>query len=73
MSPAEGAEISILRRDAAATQRLLPKRARRLGREPDTDADLCEFEVVAGNAAYQQGERFYLTRAQARNAYGTAN
>ncbi|HUI22557.1 MAG TPA: hypothetical protein VLZ74_16140 [Methylocella sp.] len=28
-----------------------------------------EFEVAMGNAAYQEGERFYLTRAQAQQAY----
>jgi hypothetical protein len=30
---------------------------------------ICEFEVVKGNAAYRQGERFYLTPAQAESAY----
>ena len=30
---------------------------------------LCEFEVLAGNAAYQKGERFLLTAARARRAY----
>jgi hypothetical protein len=28
-----------------------------------------EFEVVTGNAAYREGERFYLTPAQAKRAY----
>ncbi len=28
-----------------------------------------EFEVVAENAAYRKGERFYLTPAQAESAY----
>jgi hypothetical protein len=30
---------------------------------------LCEFEVLAGNAAYQKGEHFFLTPARARRAY----
>ncbi len=36
-------------------------------RQPE--AGLCEFEVVAGNAAYSKGERFYLTWPQAERAY----
>jgi len=28
-----------------------------------------EFEVVTGNASYREGERFYLTPAQAERAY----
>jgi hypothetical protein len=28
-----------------------------------------EFEVIAENAAYKRGERFYLTPAQAKRAY----
>ena len=31
--------------------------------------ELCEFEVLAGNAAYQKGEHFFLTPARARRAY----
>lgn len=31
-----------------------------------------EFEVVSGNAAYREGERFYLTPAQAQRAYPAA-
>lgn len=33
---------------------------------------LCEFEVVSGNAAYREGERFYLTPERASRAYPTA-
>ncbi len=32
-------------------------------------ADMYEFEVIAENAAYKRGERFYLTPAQAKRAY----
>lgn len=35
-------------------------------------AGMYEFEVVSGNAAYREGERFYLTQAQAQRAYPTA-
>jgi hypothetical protein len=28
-----------------------------------------EFEVIAENAAYRKGERFYLTPSQAKRAY----
>jgi hypothetical protein len=42
----------------------LPKHVRFLGA-----GRLYEFEVVAGNASYREGERFYLTPAQARRAY----
>lgn len=51
----------------------LPKNVRLLGgtsaREAQTTAGMYEFEVVTGNAAYKEGERFYLTQAQAENAY----
>ena len=36
-------------------------------------AGFYEFEVVSGNAAYREGERFYLTPAQARRAYPMAS
>jgi len=53
-----------------AALRLLPRSVRFLGQTPARiDAGLCEFEVVSGNAAYKQGEHFYLTQAQARRAY----
>jgi hypothetical protein len=32
-------------------------------------AEVYEFEVVTGNAAWREGERFYLTPAQAERAY----
>jgi hypothetical protein len=32
-------------------------------------SDLYEFEVIAENAAYRKGERFYLTPSQAERAY----
>lgn len=32
-------------------------------------ADMYEFEVIAENAAYRKGERFYLTPSQAKRAY----
>ena len=54
----------------------LPKKVRLLGEVPgkadcllEPSAGLFEFEVVTGNAAYKEGEHFYLTPAQARRAY----
>lgn len=60
-----------------ATFRLLPKSVRFVGPLSSLDApaspeDLCEFEVLTGNAAYKQGEHFYLRRSRARRAYGDA-
>lgn len=66
----------ICERSAAATG--LPKYACFLGRRPRTaptdfsappGCDFYEFEVVRANAAYHQGERFYLTPTQAERAY----
>lgn len=52
---------------------LLPKTVRLLREALGEGAQgfdaMCEFEVVAGNAAYQKGERFFLTPAQAKRAY----
>jgi hypothetical protein len=53
----------------------LPKKVRLVGEAPETGGaddpsnDLYEFEVVMGNASYKEGERFYLTPAQAQRAY----
>ena len=52
----------------------LPKSVRFLGEVPaetrqDPFAAMYEFEVVTGNAAYREGERFYLTPAQAQRVY----
>jgi hypothetical protein len=53
--------------------RRLPKHVRLLGGTARgaarTPSDMYEFEVVTGNAAYAEGERFYLTPAQAERAY----
>jgi hypothetical protein len=49
----------------------LPRSVRLLG-APSGDG-LCEFEVVRGNAAYREGERFYLTAAKAQRAYPAAS
>ena len=49
----------------------LPKRVRFLGSSVQTDLptlparSVYEFEVITGNAAYREGERFYLTPAKA--------
>lgn len=49
---------------------LLPKTVRLLSGGLLQGAEaMCEFEVLAGNAAYQKGERFLLTPARARRAY----
>jgi hypothetical protein len=54
----------------------LPKSVRFLGEvpaemdcKPQQSAGMCQFEVVKGNAAYREGERFYLTPAQAQRIY----
>ncbi len=69
----------ICERNADATG--LPKYACFLGKGPRAapktptgfyerpDCDLYEFEVVTATAAYNKGERFYLTPAQAERAY----
>jgi hypothetical protein len=56
-----------------ADLRLLPKNVRLLGGPTDAFSDdLVEFEVVSGNAAYREGERFFLSPAKARKAYPAA-
>lgn len=74
MSYADGGEIAFLEEGAReAALRLLPKSVRLVERKARSaaasDAGLCEFEVVTGNAAYKKGEHFYLTQAQADEAY----
>lgn len=63
-------------KDQSAALSLLPKNVRFLGETPRQSDRLLqslngfyEFEVVTGNAAYKEGERFYLTAAQAKRAY----
>jgi hypothetical protein len=70
-----GASVpGIWRRTAPSTG--LPKCVRPLDGGWTQDAptvqfagQMVEFEVVTGNAAYREGERFYLTAAQAKYAY----
>jgi hypothetical protein len=65
-------------REQDASLSRLPKNVRFLG-EALTEVDcmsqsstgMYEFEVVRGNAAYKEGERFYLTPAQAQRVYFT--
>lgn len=74
-----GQAIAISLRDGGALNAslsLLPKNVLLLGEAapltgdaPEPLAGLYEFEVVTGNAAYREGERFYLTQAQAKRAY----
>lgn len=52
--------------DHCAGLGLLPRSVRLLGAG---ETGLCEFEVVNGNAAYREGERFYLSAAKAQKAY----
>jgi hypothetical protein len=63
-------------REQGAPLSHLPKSVRFLGEVPartacreDQVAAMYEFEVVTGNAAYREGERFYLTPAQAQRVY----
>jgi len=70
----KGWEISA--HDAAL--RLLPRIVRFVGpmsvlEAPASPEDLCEFEVLTGNAAYKRGEHFYLKRSKALRAYGDSD
>lgn len=61
--------------ELGACLRSLPRSVRLLGPSNDpgrSQSSMYEFEVVAGNAAYREGERFYLTAAQAQRAYPAA-
>lgn len=60
--------LTILEKDEGAGFALLPRSVRLLAAPQEARA-FCEFEVVSGNAAYREGERFYLTQAKARRAY----
>jgi hypothetical protein len=51
---------------------LLPKSVRLLAASGAGAEALCEFEVVSGNAAFREGERFYLTPSRALKAYPAA-
>ncbi len=71
-----GKDAVNLTRGQDASLSRLPQNVRFLGEVP-TEIDyapqpphgMYEFEVVTGNAAYREGERFYLTPAQAQRAY----
>ncbi len=74
MGNAGGGFREIWKRNAHMTG--LPKCVRPLGCVGVLDGsamrlagEMVEFEVVTGNAAYREGERFYLTPAQAKVAY----
>jgi len=58
--------------DAPRGASLLPRNVRLVGGAAQAgdglDDGLLEFEVLKGNAAYGEGERFFLTPAQARRA-----
>lgn len=64
--------------ELGAFLRRLPRSVRLLGASGDAPRsqsgmyEFYEFEVVSGNAAYREGERFYLTPAQAQRAYPAA-
>jgi hypothetical protein len=63
----------MLRRSADAVG--LPRQVRLRARDALSGGSIApgagvyEFEVVTGNAAWREGERFYLTPAQAERAY----
>jgi hypothetical protein len=63
--------LTIFEKDDGAGFALLPRCVRLLAAPVEACA-FCEFEVVSGNAAYREGERFYLTRAKAQRAYPAA-
>jgi hypothetical protein len=63
--------MTIFEKDDGAGFALLPRSVRLLAPPAEARA-FCEFEVVTGNAAYREGERFYLTRAKAQRAYPAA-
>jgi hypothetical protein len=73
-----GPRMDFRKRDASMSR--LPKIARLIGGDrlvgacdPQPSAmrlaALYEFEALTGNASYREGERFYLTPAQARRIY----
>jgi hypothetical protein len=64
-----------LRQDVEQSTALrhLPKNVRLVGAARAQEGNgLYEFEVVMGNAAYREGEHFYLTPAKAQCAYAMA-
>ncbi len=68
----ESAKIIYLRDVDGSARRLLPRSVRMVSKDadaPPSPAAMFEFEVVAGNAAYREGERFFLTQAQAQRVY----
>ena len=52
-----------------AEERSFSRRSADRNRQDPTVPGMYEFEVVTGNAAYREGERFYLTPAQAQRVY----
>lgn len=63
-------------REQGASLSRLPQNVRFLGEVlteadcmPQSSTGMYEFEVITGNAAYKEGERFYLTPAQAQRVY----
>jgi len=64
--------LTTFEKDDGAGFALLPRCVRLLASQEACVRTFCEFEVVSGNAAYREGERFYLTRAKARRAYPSA-
>jgi hypothetical protein len=71
MEPLPMEPLTIFEKDDGAGFALLPRCVRLLAAPAEARA-FCEFEVVSGNAAYREGERFYLTQAKARRAYPAA-
>ncbi len=64
-----------LRQDAEQNTALrhLPRNVRLVGAARAQEGNgFYEFEVVMGNAAYREGEHFYLTPAKAQCAYAMA-
>lgn len=55
------------KRNATCADRQLPHTVRIVG---SADSDPLELQSYGGNAAYRDGDRFRLSRAKARSAYG---
>ncbi len=69
----DGGELDAFSSRLPRSVRFLGASSQQMNAAVRPQAGFYEFEVVSGNAAYREGERFYLTPAQARRAYPTAS
>lgn len=71
----EGGELDAFSSRLPRSVRFLGASSQQAAARPQAglQSGLYEFEVVSGNAAYREGERFYLTPTQAQRAYPMAS